>query len=155
MKEYDLIIDHEACWGCKTCEAACKQECETPEGVNLIYVTEDGPRIVEGEPHFVYHVNVCRHCDDPPCAEACPEEAITKREDGIVVMNDDRCTGCQECIDACPYDAIGFDHEKVIALKCNLCHHRVDHGLIPACADNVCLAHCIHLGDRTDPNKAF
>jgi len=147
VKQYGLIIDHEACWGCKTCETACKQEFNTPEGVKLIYVTEDGPRVVEGKPHFVYQVNVCRHCDYPPCAEACFEEAITKREDGIVVMDYDRCTGCQLCMEACPYDAIAFDHDRVIARKCNLCHHRVDKGLIPACADNVCLAHCIYFGD--------
>jgi Fe-S-cluster-containing dehydrogenase component len=42
---------------------------------------------------------------------------------------------------------IGFDEAKQTALKCNLCHHRVDHGLFPACADNVCLAHCIYFGD--------
>jgi Fe-S-cluster-containing dehydrogenase component len=150
MKQYGLIVDHDACWGCKTCEAACKQEINSPEGVKLIAVEEDGPRVVEGRPYFVYQVNVCRHCDDPPCAEACFEEAITKREDGIVVMDDDRCTGCQECIEACPYDAIAFDRESVIARKCNLCHHRVDNGLMPACADNVCLAHCIHFGDRKE-----
>lgn len=153
MMQYGLIIDHDACWGCKTCEAACKQELNVPEGAKLISVEEDGPRVVEGRPHFVYQVNVCRHCDDPPCAEACFEGAITKREDGIVVLDDDRCTGCQECIEACPYDAIAFDHESVIARKCNLCHHRVDNGLLPACADNVCLAHCIHFGDRIEMVK--
>ena len=150
MEKYSLVIDHVACWGCKTCEVACKQELNTPEGAKLIYVVEDGPRVVEGKPHFVYQVNVCRHCDDPPCVEACFEGAITKREDGIVVMNDEMCTGCQECIEACPYEAIAFDHEKVIALKCNLCHHRVDEGLVPACADNVCLAHCIYFGDKKE-----
>lgn len=45
------------------------------------------------------------------------------------------------------YNARGFDENNQKALKCNLCHHRVDHGLIPACADNVCLAHCIYFGD--------
>lgn len=144
--KYALVVDHESCWGCKTCEVACKQEWGTPEGVRLIYVSEDGPREVEGRPHFVFHVNVCRHCDDPPCMEACPEEAITKREDGIVVLDDDPCTGCRACIKACPYQVIDFDPDKGIAQKCNLCHERVDKGLIPACADNVCLAHCIYFG---------
>ena len=74
----------------------------------------------------------------------CPEEAIRKRDDGIVVMDYDLCTGCQACMDACPYDAISYDHDQNIANKCNLCHHRIDQGLIPACADNVCLAHCIN-----------
>jgi len=151
MRTYALIIDHQSCWGCKTCEVACKQENRTADGVKLISVSEDGPNVIDGLLNFVYRVNQCRHCDDPPCVEACPEEAIGKRSDGIVVMDDDLCTGCQSCIEACPYDAIDFDHHKNIAQKCNLCHHRVDHGLIPACADNVCLAHCIYFGD---PNRS-
>ncbi|MCL4538668.1 MAG: hypothetical protein M1378_03575 [Bacteroidetes bacterium] len=50
-------------------------------------------------------------------------------------------------MEACPYNAIRFDENNQKALKCNLCYHRVDRGLIPACADNVCLAHCIYFGD--------
>ena len=147
MTELGIFIDEEACWGCKTCEVACKQEMKAPVGVKLIEVGEDGPKIVDAAPAFAYRINICKHCDEPPCAEACPDEAITKRSDGIVVMDYDLCTGCQLCIEACPYDAIDFDHDKSIARKCNLCHHRVDRGLIPACADNVCLAHCIYFGD--------
>ena len=147
MNKYALVIDHESCWGCKTCEVACKQEFNVPDGVKLISVSEDGPKVADGESDFVFRVDVCRHCDEPPCIDACPEEAITKRDDGIVVMEYEKCTGCQSCIEACPYDAIDFDDEEGIAQKCNLCHHRVDKGLIPACADNVCLAHCIYFGD--------
>jgi Fe-S-cluster-containing dehydrogenase component len=150
MKTYALIVDHESCWGCKTCEVACKQENRTADGVKLVSVAEEGPNLIDGRLNFVYRVNQCRHCDDPPCAEACPEEAIDKRSDGIVVMDYDLCTGCQSCIEVCPYDAIDFDRQKGIAQKCNLCHHRVDQGLIPACADNVCPAHCITFGD---PNR--
>jgi Fe-S-cluster-containing dehydrogenase component len=99
--------------------------------------------MVDGQLYFEYRVNVCKHCNEPPCAGACPDEAIAKRHDGIVVMDYDSCSGCGLCIDACPYDAIAFDEGKGVAQKCNLCHHRVDQGLMPACADNVCLAHCI------------
>lgn len=109
--------------------------------------------MVNGKLNLVFQINVCRHCDAPPCAEACFDGAITKREDGIVVMDYDRCTGCKVCIEACPYDAIAFDMDKFIAQKCNLCHHRVDKGLLPACADNVCLAHCIHFGDPEEIKK--
>ncbi len=142
---YALKIDHESCWGCRTCEVACKQEMGAPDGVRLIAVLEDGPREVKDGLEFVFQVNMCRHCEAPPCAEACFEGAIAKRKDGIVVLDSDRCNGCQECIDACPYDAIAFDPARGCAMKCNLCHHRVERGLLPACADNVCLAHCIHL----------
>ena len=144
MKKFELSIDNNLCWGCRTCEAACKQENRTAVGVKLIAVREEGPRRINDRPEFAFRVNLCRHCDDPPCVEACPAEAIAKRADGIVVMDYDLCTGCQACIAACPYGAIGFDADKGIAQKCNLCHHRVDQGLIPACADNVCLAHCIN-----------
>ncbi|MBL7203651.1 MAG: 4Fe-4S binding protein [Desulfobacteraceae bacterium] len=151
MKKYALVIDHEACWGCKTCEVACKQENGAADGIKLIYVSEDGPKMVDGEPYFVFQVNVCRHCDDPDCIDACPEEAITKRKDGIVVMDYEQCTGCELCIEACPYNAISFDADKDVAQKCNLCYERVDQGLIPACADNVCLAHCIHFEIEEKP----
>jgi len=147
MKQYALIIDHESCWGCKTCEVACKQENRAADGIRLISVLEEGPGMIDGEMDFMFRVNICLHCVDPPCVDACPEEAILKRKDGIVVMDYKKCSGCEACIEACPYDAIALDEDKGVAQKCNLCHHRVDKGLIPACADNVCLAHCIYFGD--------
>ena len=147
MKTYELIIDHESCWGCRTCEVACKQENRDPDGVRLIKVLEEGPRIIDGRLDFTFRVNVCRHCDEPACVDACPEEAIIRRDDGIVILDDEKCSGCGLCKDECPYDAIELDSDKDVARKCNLCFHRVDNGLIPACADNVCPGHCIYFGD--------
>ncbi|MFO7600705.1 MAG: 4Fe-4S dicluster domain-containing protein [Candidatus Desulfacyla sp.] len=147
MKPYALIINHDLCWGCRTCEVACKQENGAPDGIRLIAVSQDGPRIVDGKLDVVFRAGVCRHCDDPACVDACPEEAITQREDGIVILDIEQCSGCGSCVEACPYDAIALDGVNDIARKCNLCHHRVDRGLVPACADNVCPAHCIYFGD--------
>jgi len=146
MKPYELIIDHESCWGCRTCEVACKQEHHAPEGIRLIKVLEEGPKIIDGKPEFIYRVNLCRHCDEPACAEACPEAAIIKRADGIVVLDNEKCSGCGLCIDECPYDAIELDPDTDAARKCNLCSQRVDNGLIPACADNICPGHCVYFG---------
>lgn len=140
-----LEIAEEKCWGCLTCEVACKQENQAPEGVKLIQVWEDGPRQVKDQWHFIYRANRCRHCTEPPCVDACPEVAIGKREDGIVVLDRDKCNGCRSCLVACPYEAISCDETSGVAMKCNLCHHRVDRGLLPACADNVCPAHCINV----------
>ena len=153
MDDYELIVDNESCWGCRTCEVACKQENHAPEGIRLIKVLEDGPEIMDGQLEFIFRVSVCQHCDEPPCAEACPEEAITKREDGIVVLDDEKCNGCGVCLDECPYDAIEFDSDMNLARKCNLCSHRVDNGLLPACADNICLGHCIYFGDSDEIKK--
>jgi Fe-S-cluster-containing dehydrogenase component len=153
LKRFELSIDHEACWGCRTCEVACKQEHDAPDGVRLIAVVEDGPQMVDGTLDTVFLVRVCRHCDDAPCEDACPEGAIERRDDGIVVLDQERCTGCQACLEECPYDAIVFDADAGVARKCNLCHNRVDRGLIPACADNVCLAHCIHFKAMDAPAK--
>jgi Fe-S-cluster-containing dehydrogenase component len=150
MTHYWLRIDEEACWGCKACEVACKQEFDLPVGVRLISVVEDGPRSVEGHPFFVYRMRTCRQCVEPACARVCPEEAIIRRPDGIVILDEKRCSGCRACLDACPYQAISFDENHGKAHKCNLCYHRVDQGLIPACADNVCLAHCIHFVEGTE-----
>lgn len=147
MNSYELLIDEHACWGCMACEVACKQEHNTSEGVKLITVTEQWSHTDEGRLDFTFRVTVCRHCDEPPCIEVCPEEAIFKREDGIVMIKEEECSGCGACIDACPYGAIAFDHVQNMAQKCDLCYHRVDHGLLPACADNVCPAHCIYFGD--------
>lgn len=147
MHKFTLRFDEYSCWGCRACEVACALENKTPDGVKYLEIFEDGPKKVDGKPSFIYRARVCRHCDDPPCAAACPVEAIVKREDGIVILNPDECTGCQSCMEACPYTAISFDSEAGVARKCNLCSFRVDHGLYPACADNICLAHCIYFGD--------
>jgi Fe-S-cluster-containing dehydrogenase component len=147
MRTYQLIVDHESCWGCRTCEVACKQENHAPEGIRLIKILEEGPVQKNGKLDFVFHVSLCRHCDTPDCVEECPEAAISKRDDGIVVMDDEKCSGCGLCVDACPYTVIEFDAERNIAMKCNLCFHRVDNELFPACADNVCPGHCIYFGD--------
>ncbi len=156
MKRYALIIEEFACWGCKTCEVACQQEfnpVEIIDGVKHLFVWPDGPRLMNGKLDFVWRVNVCKHCDEPACMAVCPAEAIRKREDGIVILDSEKCTGCQLCIAECPYRAIHYDDAKKIATKCNLCYHRVDHGLYPACADNVCPAHCIYFGDPSEIEK--
>ncbi len=145
MKSLSLDIDQASCWGCLTCQVACIQEASVIENISMIRVSENGPHMVKGLLDFSYDITVCQHCDNPDCVEVCPVEAISKRNDGIVILESGPCTGCQLCMDACPYDAIFYDETLEIAFKCNLCHQRIDQGLLPACADNVCLAHCIQL----------
>ena len=148
MARYGILLDLNRCTGCMTCVIACKEENLTRPGVWWNRVLELESESLNRMTYFRY---ACMHCDDPPCVDACPEEIINKRDDGIVVLDDGLCTGCRLCLEACPYDAIDFDEEQEIAHKCNLCHTRVDNGLLPACADNICLAHCIYFGDPEKP----
>ena len=92
------------------------------------------------------------HCDDAPCIPPCPiEGAIYKREDGLVIIDSDKCTGCKNCVDACPYDAIYFNDDLNLAQKCTGCAHLLDGGewKIPRCAD-ACPTEAIKFGEESE-----
>jgi len=94
----------------------------------------------------------CMHCDNPPCEKVCPTGAITKREDGIVLINQDVCIGCQYCIWACPYQAPMFNKKTGTVEKCTLCSTRVDEGKEPFCVE-VCTGRARVFGDINDPES--
>ena len=84
--------------------------------------------------HF-YMPRLCNHCTKPACLEACPVRAIYKREeDGIVLVDPDKCQGTRLCNQACPYDKVYFNYVKNISQKCIFCFPRVEQGVAPACA---------------------
>jgi Fe-S-cluster-containing dehydrogenase component len=77
---------------------------------------------------------------------ACPSEAISKRHDGIVIFSENRCIGCGECAEACPFGAPQYHPEKEIFQACNLCCERIDKGLKPACVQH-CPTEALIFGD--------
>ncbi|MFH1821025.1 MAG: 4Fe-4S dicluster domain-containing protein, partial [Methanobacteriota archaeon] len=97
MARYKLQVDTKKCIGCHSCEIACKQEFNLPVGPMPIRVLKIGPQKVKGELKTHYVPVFCKHCEDAPCIKACPEEALQKRDDGLVIVNKDKCTGCQIC----------------------------------------------------------
>jgi len=147
--EYAIIVNTDDCVGCNACEVACKQEHDLPVGPRWIRVYPDSPREIEGKLQLRYIVTHCLHCRRPPCKDTCPVEAITKREDGIVLIDRELCIGCKDCIEACPLGVMQFDQEKGIAQKCDLCVARLDRGEPPACVA-ACPSHCIHFGDTKE-----
>lgn len=146
MSQLALLIDHELCFNCKACEVACKQENDVPYGIKWISVIPVGPKKVGDNLIAEFLPITCSHCSKPPCAEVCPTKAITKRGDGIVVIDEELCIGCDQCIPACPFSVIGIDPRKNVAQKCHLCLHRIEENRIPACVQG-CQAGAIYFGD--------
>lgn len=84
--------------------------------------------------YFFYLPRLCNHCTRPSCVEACPNGALYKRaEDGLVLCDEDRCRGAQECIRACPYKKIYFNTARQVSQHCIGCFPRVEKGVAPAC----------------------
>ena len=103
--------------------------------------------------YYFYLPRICNHCDHPACLEACPRQAITKREkDGIVLVNEKRCKGYRFCQEACPYKRIYFNPLRDISQKCIFCFPRVEKDVAPACA-RQCPGRMRFIGYLDDPDS--
>jgi ethylbenzene hydroxylase subunit beta/complex iron-sulfur molybdoenzyme family reductase subunit beta len=105
--------------------------------------------------YFFYMPRLCNQCGNPACAEACPYDAIQKREeDGVVLVVDEaKCETCPEpkCMQGCPYKEIYVNPVRKVAQKCNGCVARMDREVAPACV-RQCPGRCIWVGYLDDPN---
>jgi formate dehydrogenase iron-sulfur subunit len=113
---------------------------ETPPGTALPFFNSD---------RWLMHSDVCKHCANAPCQEACPTGAIIRTEFDTVYVQQDICNGCGYCIVACPFGVIARDEQgDHQAHKCTLCYDRLKDGLEPACA-KACPTDSITFGDVT------
>ncbi len=152
---YAMAIDLSRCNGCNACVVACKVEHNSANGILLTQIIEKEVGSYPNANRLFYPV-LCNHCENPPCVPVCPTTATYKRDDGIVLIDWDKCIGCGACIQACPYDQrfyvedarISFDGDagsyinphvakapKGVPVKCDFCYHRVDQGGQPACVE--------------------
>lgn len=147
-----LGIDVHRCIGCYSCITSCKMENGIPLGIFLNRVTKAGPagKFPKVEMHYLF--KACMQCQKPPCLPSCPTEALSQRDDGIVMVNADKCDGCKECLEKCPYHALSYLEEKNLVVKCSLCAHRLDRGLEPMCV-TTCMTEALVFGDLNDPNN--
>ncbi|MFB4523241.1 4Fe-4S dicluster domain-containing protein [Enterobacter hormaechei subsp. hormaechei] len=134
-----IMADSEKCIGCRTCEVACMvshQNDATPGAVTSRI------RVVKGDT-FTTAVG-CHQCEDAPCANVCPTQAI-HRTAGAWLVEQARCIGCKSCMVACPFGAmeVRLVEDRVQALKCDLCVHR-EGG--PACVE-ACPTHALRCID--------
>jgi Fe-S-cluster-containing dehydrogenase component len=143
---WGMLINLDLCIGCEYCQRACCASndvlADEPWNVVLPDKTSGGNTFFLSRP--------CLHCQNAPCVEVCPVKATYHREDGLVVMDYDRCIGCRYCQVACPYDARRFNWEtrtdenpyvpawgepevdrrpRGVVEKCTFCIHRIDAGL--------------------------
>jgi Fe-S-cluster-containing dehydrogenase component len=149
MARKALLHDTDLCYGCHTCEIACKQEHALPAGPRFVQIMKYGPKRVGGKLVMSYSAAHCQHCAKPACVEACPEKAISQKADGAVLINEDLCIGCMSCVQACPFGAPQFNEEKGVVQKCDLCQERV-----AVAGEPACVFHCpIGAMFYGDPNE--
>lgn len=139
MSQYGFYFDQTRCTGCYACAIACNDKHNLPVNVRWrrVSLSEQG----EYPAVRLLRLSIsCMHCACPPCVEACPAAAITKRqEDGIVVVNPEQCLGGDDCsrfcLQACTYGAPQFGAEDNPKMqKCDLCLDLLIKGETPACA---------------------
>ncbi|WP_281018738.1 MULTISPECIES: 4Fe-4S dicluster domain-containing protein [unclassified Minwuia] len=172
-KKLGLVIDLDTCVGCHACAVNCK---EWNTGGDLSPLSDTDPygadvsgtwlnrihsfEVTDGDDaRLVHFPKSCLHCDDAPCVTVCPTGASLKRtEDGIVLVDEDRCMGCGLCAWACPYGAREMDPVAGVMKKCTLCVDRIysedlpEEDRIPACV-RTCPSSARHFGDFADPDS--
>ena len=168
-----LVIDLDTCVGCHACAVACKEwngasaisgplSDYEPYGAAPSGVWFNRVRHYEvGEYPASKTLNVplaCMHCEDAACVTVCPTGASYKRADGIVLVDQDKCMGCNYCAWACPYGARELDESSGTMKKCTLCVDRIyDQQLAPEDRQPACVLACpTHarvFGDLDDPES--
>ncbi len=173
MTQLALVIDLNVCVGCHACVTSCKEwntsgeagplsdlnpYAEDPTGTffNRVQTFEVGEYPNTETVHFP---KSCLHCEEPPCVPVCPTGASYKRpEDGIVLVDYDKCIGCKYCAWACPYGVREVDEKRKVMTKCTLCVDRVtdasrpESERRPACV-MACPTSARLFGDIHDPDS--
>ena len=157
MTKYAFAINLHRCIGCRTCTISCKMENQVADGLQRVRVLNPEETTVYDVPTGTYPALSmtwtpvpCQHCDEAPCVAVCPTGATTKRDDGLVVIDKEKCIGCKSCIEACPYGARQFDETSTTVDKCTMCAHRLDAGLGTTMCQIACPGRAIAVGDLDD-----
>lgn len=137
MKKYYFIIDVAKCWDCNNCFISCNDEHQGNDwpGYTLAQPNHDHRwmdvmRMERGQFPLIdvaYRPTPCMHCQDAPCVKV-SNGAITQREDGIVLIDQEKSKGMKDLVKSCPYGAIYWNEESNVPQKCTMCAHLLDDG---------------------------
>ena len=176
-RKLGLVIDLDTCVGCHACATSCKEwnaggiagpltderpYAKDPQGVwfNRVHSYELEADAATRQPAQTLHFpRSCLHCETPACVTVCPTGASYKRaEDGIVLVDENKCIGCKLCSWACPYGAREYSEVEGVMKKCTLCVDRIYNDKLdevdrqPACVQ-ACPTKARHFGDLGDPDS--
>ena len=167
-RKWVMVIDLANCDGCGVCSMTCAKSHFVPPDRQWLRVfrMQDDPASAS-----YWMPRPCFHCDDPPCARVCPVGATFKRDDGIVLIDNERCIGCRFCMAACPYSVRvfnwgrpndppaatargyspewGYPRRVGTAEKCDFCPDMARDGKLPHCA-GACPMGAIWFGDENE-----
>ncbi len=153
MKQIAFYFDSSACSGCKTCQVACRDKHDLGKDIlwRRVYEVAGGEWKKEGQAWvpdiYSYYISMaCNHCEEPVCMTSCPNNAIVKDEQGIVLIDERKCMGCRYCEWTCPYGALMYDTVKGVMTKCTMCVDYIKQGKPPACV-SACPMRVLHTGD--------
>lgn len=133
-----LTVDPQKCTGCRSCEIAC-----SVKHAQVSNPARSRIRVVNLKPARRFLPVSCQHCEEAPCLQACPQEAISRDEElARVVIDYGKCVGCRTCFYACPFGAMKFDADRGRPFKCNLCDGR------PLCVE-ICPVNALAYTDPT------
>ena len=172
-KQLALVIDLNVCVGCHACVTSCKQWNTSGSAGPLFDASAYGAdpsgtffnRVLSFEvgefpnTQTVHFPKSCLHCEDPPCVPVCPTGASYKRpEDGIVLVDADKCIGCKYCAWACPYGVRELDEKSKVMTKCTLCVDRITDPVLPKAEQKpacvmACPTNARLFGDVHDPES--
>jgi formate dehydrogenase iron-sulfur subunit len=177
-RRYGFFTDTTRCIGCKACEVACKEWNGLPaDHLNLSGMSYDNTRALSAntwrhdtfveklgsngdrptgmppyQSHWLMMSDVCKHCANAGCVEACPTGALFRTELDTVLLQQDIWNGCGYCVPSCPFGVVELSKIDGKAHKCTLCYDRLKGGLEPACAKS-CPTNSIQFGEIDDLHR--